>query len=1097
MTQMPLVPPGDDEARSHIREDLSSTLLVEAGAGTGKTSALVDRVVALVLHGTPVERIAAITFTEKAATELRDRVRSGLEKALEEGVSQTDRVVAALQSLERAQISTIHAFGQALLRDYAAHAGIDPSFTVIDEVQAERRHQERWRLYLDDLGHDATASAVVQRALGLGMTPRDIESLASRLAARSEVIELIRQRPPLAPTPMWPDVTQFCSLLEEVDLSTVPVDDRLRIRVDYLLSLLRQISAARREDRETVLASAAGLLKATINIGRAESWGGRIENVRSRAAGICESLNDLLFKCRQEALAHLLPLIVQFVEREATERGRDGELTFDDLILRTRDLLHSDPETAAALRERFDALLIDEFQDTDPLQVDIALSFARHPGTGRLEGGRLFMVGDPKQSIYRFRRADMGVYARTRELVLRDGGKFPELAQNRRSRPEILDWVNRVFAILIGSGDHPEIQPPYNPIMEYRKATLRGPAVGFFGGEAAPGFNARQVRQIETGEAAALCSSVITDGWEVWDAVEEAPRQARYRDIAVLIPSRNVLVPLERALAEAGVPYRVEGGSLVYRTQEVRDVLNCLSAINDPADEVAVVAALRSPAFACSDTELVQHRMSGGFFDYLREPGTGLARVSDALAVLARYHRERHQGSIAALVERFVAERGLVEVGILDRGDRNSFRRMRFVVEQARAFESSGPESLREFVAWMERRSSRDILDNEGAGLDDDEDAVRILTIHGAKGLEFPIVVMAGMGTYPVHRPDNYLADHGTGEFGVWIGSEGSNRRFSLGDCGHLTNTDRLHNEAEFSRLLYVAATRARDHLLVSLHRSVRATTSAAARLEAAGAKDAAEPLNAPPRVPAARTGPLDELELDPPRVDGLEAFQAARDELVAKARGRLFTSATAEVRETQEQGSRKEDNDDPAEPWARGRGGSRLGRAVHASIQSLPLDADDETITAFSRAQAVAEAIPQRAAEAARLVQRALQSEAAARARDASRALREVPFAVQTGAVTLEGFIDLVIETPEGLEVVDWKTDQIGAGDVEARLDEYRLQAGLYVWGLEEATGRRVHRVTYVFASAGRELSPGEPAGLAEAARRHLSGRIAAPPPS
>jgi ATP-dependent helicase/nuclease subunit A len=236
-------------------------------------------------------------------------------------------------------------------------------------------------------------------------------------------------------------------------------------------------------------------------------------------------------------------------------------------------------------------------------------------------------------------------------------------------------------------------------------------------------------------------------------------------------------------------------------------------------------------------------------------------------------------------------------------------------------------------------------------------------------------------------------------------------------------------------------------------------------------------------------------LDIDLPAESTPESFTASRDALVAASRRRAYTSATAEVSETADPASRKQDAEDASEPWARGRGGTRLGRAVHATIQSLAWDATDAEIQAFSRAQAVAEAIPQRAGDVARLARRALDSDAAGRAVAAKRALREVPFAVQSGDVTLEGFMDLVIESQEGLEIVDWKTDQIGWDDVEARVADYALQAGLYVLGLETALSRPVNRVTYVFVSAGREISPGDPQNLAEQARRHLSARAPAPP--
>ena len=258
-------------------------------------------------------------------------------------------------------------------------------------------------------------------------------------------------------------------------------------------------------------------------------------------------------------------------------------------------------------------------------------------------------------------------------------------------------------------------------------------------------MSARETRVIEAEDVAAICRQAVEDGWQVEERPGEV-RAAGYRDIAILLPRRTGLTALERALAAQGVPYRVEGGSLIYRTQEIRDLLNILTAIDNPADEVAVVAALRSPAFACSDVDLARHRAAGRRFNYHhRDIEEWDGPVTDGLRSLAAFHAVRHDGSLAALVERVVLDCGLIETGILDQGDRNSFRRARFMIERARAFETAGPESLRAFVQWLEQQSGAAMMDNEGAGLDDDEDAVRVLTVHGSKGLEFPIVIMAGM----------------------------------------------------------------------------------------------------------------------------------------------------------------------------------------------------------------------------------------------------------------------------------------------------------------------------------------------------------------
>ena len=712
--------------------------------------------------------------------------------------------------------------------------------------------------------------------------------------------------------------------------------------------------------------------------------------------------------------------------------------------------------------------------------MEIALAFAIDPDTSRMEPGRLFVVGDPKQSIYRFRRADMAVYEQTRGRVEAEGGRFLTLGLNHRSRPEIVDWVNRVFGRLIGEGGRPEIQPRYRPIHADRRRALEGPGVATIGGvTSAP---ARDMRQTEARAIVATCMTVRKE-WEVEDRTTGQARPATFRDMAILIPTRAGLTALERALQDGCVPYRVEGGSLIYQTQEVRDLINCLAAIDDPADGVAVVGALRSAAFGCSDVELTRFRLDGGRFNYhAPDLDDRQGPVAEGLRTLARYHGHRHDGSLASLVEQFVAERGLDEAGILVQADRDSFRRMRFVVEQARKFEAARPESLRAFVAWMERRTDSAGLDMEGAGLDDDEDAVRILTVHGAKGLEFPIVFMAGLSWSPSNRYPVFVADRADGHVAVRIGAKTRNNVCEAGDVARIHATEQKHTQAEFTRLLYVAATRARDHLIVSLYH--QRANSAARKLMDAGAAEDVTVLPEATAAPAAQRRPFTDLRVEPPDSATDEEFAAARETLVQSARTTRYESATSLGRA----GSDREAREDESEPWKRGRGATSLGRAVHATIQSVRLDAMREEIEAASRAQAVAEAIPQRAADVARLARAALDSVAARRARLARRALREVPFAARVGDTIIEGFVDLVLETEDGIEIVDWKTDDIPAAGVEERLSQYRLQAGLYVAGIEAATGRQAHRVTYVFASAGVEASPGEPAALAEAALSRLN---------
>ena len=377
-------------------------------------------------------------------------------------------------------------------------------------------------------------------------------------------------------------------------------------------------------------------------------------------------------------------------------------------MVQARNLLRHHGDVAATLHRTYTHLLIDEFQDTDPIQAELAVRIASDdPDAGAkrwteltFPPGALFFVGDAKQAIYRFRRADIGLFLDVRSSFVDEP---LALTRNRRSVPGIIDWVNATFAALIGDGV-PGVQPAYQPLVAHRPAHPCGPgqsdavAPVVLLGDAVDEQNVAAIRATEANEIADAVRRIREERWPVGDD----GHAARLADICVLIPTRTSLPALEDALESAGLPYRVESSSLVYASPEVRDLLTVLRAIDDPTDEVAIVAALRSPMFACGDDDLVEHRGADGSWDYRKPPPENLpdGPVAAGLSSLHQLHDERWWHDVSGLIQRVLAERRLLELALDDRRPRDVWRRLHFVTDQARAFTDAYGTDLRRYLAW-------------------------------------------------------------------------------------------------------------------------------------------------------------------------------------------------------------------------------------------------------------------------------------------------------------------------------------------------------------------------------------------------------------
>ncbi|MET0626952.1 MAG: UvrD-helicase domain-containing protein [Acidimicrobiia bacterium] len=1115
----------DAAARRAIVEQLDETLFVEAGAGSGKTKSLVDRVVALVtVADVPMREIVAVTFTEKAAAELRDRIRRELERvaALEDPVV-APRAATALDDLDGAAVSTLHAFAQRILVEHPIEAGLPPRVHVLDDIASQVAFEDRWARFLDRLLDDPALERSLLLALNADVTRDTLRTIALACNANWDLVE---QR--MGPEPE-PDVLDTDAVLVAIaDVCARAAD--CRADDDKLVAGLHALSTwaddLRRapDEYEQLRMLHSGLPKFSAKAGQKGNWACDVNDVREQVAAVRALAAERARVVAEAAVRRVTWEIAQFTMAEAAVRRREGELEFHDLLVLARAVLR-DPEhgleVRRRLRARYTRLLLDEFQDTDPIQCDLAgLLASGDPASGArrwdemaTDPGRLFVVGDPKQSIYRFRRADIAAFLRARDAF--SDQPVHHLTRNFRSAPPVIEFVNQVFSDLIVA--EPESQPEYVALESERADGAdpdgsRGPAVVLLGADAHPDVEpppdapasakprkvlAPELRAFEAADVAAAVRTALADGWLVTRRAPDGTttwEPCRPGDIAILLPARTSLGQLEDALDAEGLPYRTETSSLVYSTPEIRDLLLVLQAVDDPTDELALVSALRSPVFGCGDDDLYTFKVEhGGQWNHQAPLPESLPTdhpVADGMRALADWHGARLWLDASELLDRIVRERRLLELGFVRGRPRDLWRRVRFVVDQARAFAESSAaghqrgSGLRDFLAWADLQSSEGARVVETVLPETDDDAVRILTVHGAKGLEFPITIVSGSTTQARRRTTGVqlLFPHDSDTYALKVSARVTTEEFE-----RYAPIDEQMDFHEKLRLLYVALTRARDHLVVSVHRSARTpdpvdrTTWTHAELLWSAAEAAPQwtPIEQVVHHPTEATdAPVDRTADAPAPPPAWPEWLAERDRVLAAAAVPRVQSATAIARAVAAEaeadpGLRKGARDLELPPWNKGRYGTAIGRAVHAVLQTVDL-ATGTDLDSIAAAQAAAEGVIGFEHEITELARAAIDS---ATVRDAVTQgyRREMYVAAPVGDRLLEGYVDLVHHSvdPRGLVVVDYKTDAWhDDADLDEKVARYRLQGASYAVALEAATGTPVVGCVFLFLSPGRSVA-------------------------
>lgn len=1119
----------DELTRQQVRTRLNENLYLEAGAGTGKTNALVTKLIELLVTKTAEpDQVAAITFTRAAAFEMRSRLRAALEQraASEQNTDSQARITTVLDNLDAVAIQTIHSFALSMLREQPLEIGLPPVIEPLDDIQAAVEFDNRWSDWFAERIESDTALAP---ALGITqrLGPRNPIDLLRQLAR--DLGELhqhlqpgmfasgVRQLPTIATTRL---AETLAHAIEIVDAAPDPddkmcayINDQVAPEIRSMLSLAGSsgdLPASDFAEWPTLKPKGKG---SKAKWARATGGEAALERLRYMLETLQAEIDRALEALRQDTLATLLTAATDFALEYSQARRRQGRLTFHDQLVLANSLLQQSADARERLRERFKFILVDEFQDTDPLQIELLRHLASTENGDGLRPGSLFIVGDPKQSIYRFRGADPVSSGSFSAQVAASGDTLP-LSENHRSLPGILKWVNTVFSGWMKEGESdgqaPHRDLHWEPELEQAAdSEIAGTPVWWFGGERDTG--ALGARKLEFEEISAIALAAGNGAFRVRDG-DEGWRDSTFADVAILMRRRTGIDVLEDALIGKSVPYVFDSQAPLFTSQDIRDLHAALTAIDDPTDQVATLSAIRSPAFSCSDTDLLLWKNAGGRFLYLdKDQPDQPDSVATAFAELRKYHDLSRELDTASLVEKFIRDSRLREKSMLTRLGPERSRRLDLVVELANALSDpstgTGTITLRDFTRWLARQSEENAQMPERVSQGAISDAVHVMTIHGAKGLEFPIVIMASAQGGQNNTDSVQLRMLRQSPNGIGEGPQEARLEVQLGDKKAGLRTDgaedaveqeKAEGELEDVRLLYVAATRAKDHLLVSRYRGKNPRNALVPKIEEhlEGHEELWQQWSYTGRERPGEARPA----IVPDMVDARDQWATERAALVKSASRLSYTTPTALkpekagfVPEPKEQSEQLDD-----EPAIPGRGATELGRAVHAVLQHIDLvDWTEEELASLSTRMA-AEHSPSDASEVTSLARAALQTETMVRAIAAARrgqAWREVSVAAPLPDENsqLEGQIDLMFLEENGtLTVVDHKTDKDRGASLEQAAEPYLPQMGAYAWCVERVTEMTVSRAILLFASRARSGGSAEFEVLDLASEKERAAQLA-----
>ena len=960
-------------------EETPRDTCVVAGPGSGKTTVLVAHFERLVSSGVDPLRILAITFTDKAANNMRDKLAHAFRDRAE-----------IRGKLERAYVSTVHGFCARLLKENAVFAGLDPEFYVMDERESLR---EQRRAIDDALEGMFEEQPERMRALMRSLAATDaggevLEAYDAIRAAGVKVGDLANFVAPSAP-------------------DIAPAIDELRtLRPwDWKLDQKAHLLDAQ-EWADRIAAALPNGPEATLLAMRSFTCELRKLKRGNRAYDLLKSLKDELLPELEYSLlgayyaaerATIIELFARF-DRLYRERKRQlGALDYDDLEECAVRLLEDHPDVQRRLENQFDRVLMDEYQDTNGRQARL-LDLLRPPD-------RFYAVGDINQSIYGFRHAEPRVFREYRDAVVRRGKRLVELVENFRSRPDILRAVETVAA----GADGIETRPLVPGLLFPDKTE---PSVEVL---AAP------TPELEAQWTAARIL-------ELEGQLQLRRRAAEFRDFAVLVRNSEVLDEFTRAFDDFGIPYLVNRGKGFYETREIVDLMHLLRVVANPRDEISMAAVLRSPFVEASDEALLRLKLLGNLGGAVEEltkdmlasfaPGD-VEKLSHFRDQLARWRATRDYTAIDQLLLRAMDECGYQ----CPAGPRGAANIEKFLA-QARA--ASTRQTLSEFVEEIEilRESKPREPD---APPEDSTNAVKVMTVHAAKGLEFPVVFLAALHKGIDAKPGAISFSPRVGLGVRWhhpLGRDDKDDAFQ-----HAIRQELKQREKEEgNRLLYVAMTRAGEHLVLSFSTNGKKPQNWAAIV---AERLHVRAVTAPPDRPTARErdGTTAAVQFLPRPVLTEQHDSQANVTSIA-----MFADCPRRYYLSRYLGFEGMPRTSEAADTGSDLSASEFGQQVHALLAGAAVESPDP--------------------EAVKLADLFRRSALGRRAAAAAKIEREFDFLMEVENLVLRGQIDLWFEDRGKTVLVDYKTDRVSAAEAPARAEQYTLQLRLYALALKRLNG-------------------------------------------